>query len=218
MTRPRRTFAGPSAGATCAVCGDSLRRESESTSSNFEPALRPRASRSEIRWSDSTRIRRSVATICTIIASWRGSWCAARRDRPSAACRSKHSIRPPSLHRDALVRTLFPECTSCGVDRSPNLRHSWRPLGLNKTRISIERLNGGGSYQVVVDVHDEAPVTTDELLSILTAIWGPETAQELKQLILDETGSFEAEAALPIWPIIMLLSILNSGEARVLSP
>jgi hypothetical protein len=52
----------------------------------------------------------------------------------------------------------------------------------------------------------------------LTAIWGPETAQELKQLILDETGSFEAEAALPIWPIIMLLSILNSGEARVLSP
>ena len=116
------------------------------------------------------------------------------------------------------MRTLFPECTSCGVDRSPNLRHSWRPLGLNKTRISIERLNGGGSYQVVVDVHDEAPVTTDELLSILTAIWGPETAQELKQLILDETGSFEAEAALPIWPIIMLLSILNSGEARVLSP
>ena len=99
-----------------------------------------------------------------------------------------------------------------------DFRHSWRPLGVNKTRISIERLNGGGSYQVVVDVHDEAPVTTDELLSILTAIWGPETAQELKQLILDETGSFEAEAALPIWPIIMLLPILSSTETRVLSP
>ena len=99
---------------------------------------------------------------------------------------------------------LFRNAFLAELDRSPDLRHSWRPLGLNKTRISIERLNGGGSYQVVVDVHDEAPVTTDELLSILTAIWGPETAQELKQLILDETGSFEAEAALPIWPIIML--------------
>ena len=98
------------------------------------------------------------------------------------------------------------------------IRLSWRPLGLNKTRISITRLSGGGPYQLVVAVHGEAPVTTDELLSMLAAIWGPETAQELKQLILDETGSFDAEAALPIWPIIRLLSILNSSEARVLSP
>ena len=88
-------------------------------------------------------------------------------------------------------------------------------MGLNKTRISIERLSGGGSYQVVVDVHDEAPVTTDELLSILTAIWGPETAGEMKQLILDETGSFEAEAVLPVWPIIKLLSVLNANGAPV---
>ena len=99
-----------------------------------------------------------------------------------------------------------------------DFRHSWRPLRLNKTRIRIARLSAGGPYQVVVDVHGEAPVAADELLSVFAAIWGPETAQELKQLILDETGSFEAEAALPIWPIIMLLSILNSGEARVLSP
>ena len=71
---------------------------------------------------------------------------------------------------------------------------------------------------MVVDVHGEAPVAADELLSIFAAIWGPQTAQELKQLILDETGSLDAEAALPIWPIIRLLSILNSSEARVLSP
>jgi len=115
------------------------------------------------------------------------------------------------------VHDLFPECTSCGVDRSPNLRHSWHPLGLNKTRISIERLSGGGPYQVVVDVHDEAPVTTDELLSILTAIWDSETAGVVKQLILDKTGSFEAELALPVWPIIRLLSVLDANEARVSS-
>jgi hypothetical protein len=120
-------------------------------------------------------------------------------------------------HHNALMRALFPECISCAVDRWPNLRHSWRPLGLNKTRISIERLSGGGPYQVVVDVHDEAQVTTDELLNILTAIWGPETAGEMKQLILDETGSFEAEAALPVWPTIRLLSILSANEARVSS-
>jgi len=90
-------------------------------------------------------------------------------------------------------------------------------LGLNKTRISITRLSGGGPYQLIVDVHGQAPVTTDELLSILTAIWGPETAHELKQLILDETGSFEAEAALPVWPIIRLLSVLNANETPVSS-
>jgi len=99
---------------------------------------------------------------------------------------------------------LIPECISCGVDRLRDFRHSWRPLRLNKTRIRIARLSAGGPYQVVVDVHGEAPVAADELLSVFAAIWGPETAQELKQLILDETGSFEAEAALPIWPIIML--------------
>jgi hypothetical protein len=82
-------------------------------------------------------------------------------------------------------------------------------LGLNKTRISIERLSGGSPYQVVVDVHDEASVTTDELLGILTAIWGSETAGVLKQLILDQTGSFEAEIALPVWRIIRLLSVLD---------
>ena len=67
---------------------------------------------------------------------------------------------------------------------------------------------------MVVDVHGEAPVTTDELLSMLTAIWGSETAGVMKHLILDKTGSFEAEAALPIWPIIKLLSILGSSEAH----
>jgi hypothetical protein len=52
---------------------------------------------------------------------------------------------------------------------------------------------------------------------MFTAIWGPETAQELKQLILDETGSLEAVTALPIWVTIKLLSILNTNEARALS-
>ena len=99
----------------------------------------------------------------------------------------------------------------------PNVRHSWRPLGLHKTRISIARPSGDGPYQLVVDVHGQAPVTTDELLSILTAIWGPETAGEVKQLILDETGSFEAEAALPVWPIIRLLSVLDANESPVSS-
>ena len=97
----------------------------------------------------------------------------------------------------------------------PNLRHSWRPLGLNKTRIGIARLGGDGPYQLVVDVHGQAPVTTEELLSILTAIWGPETAGEVKELILDETGSFEAEAALPVWPIIRLLSVINANATPV---
>src|SRR5262249_26888617 len=115
-------------------------------------------------------------------------------------------------------RALFPECILCAVDRWSKLRHSWRPLGLNTTRLSIKRLSGGGPYHVVVDIHDEAPVTTNELLSILTAIWGPETAEEVKQLILDETGSVEAEVALPVWPIIRLLSVLDASEARVLSP
>jgi hypothetical protein len=91
-------------------------------------------------------------------------------------------------------------------------------LGLNKARISIARLSGGGQYHVVVDVHGEAPVATDEVARILTAIWGPETARELKQLILDETGSFEAEAALPVWLIVSLLSVLDASEARVSSP
>jgi len=90
-------------------------------------------------------------------------------------------------------------------------------LGLNKTRKCIERLSGDGPYQLVVDVHGQAPVTTDELLSILTAIWDSETAGVMKQLILDKTGSFEAEVALAVWPIIRLLSVLDANEARVAS-
>jgi hypothetical protein len=67
---------------------------------------------------------------------------------------------------------------------------------------------------MIVDVHGEAPVVADELLSILTAIWGPETAREMKHLILDETGSVEADAALPVWLVIKLLSVLEASEAR----
>ena len=112
---------------------------------------------------------------------------------------------------------LFRNAFLAELDRSPDLRHSWRPLGLNKTRISIAWLREGGPYHMVVDVHGEATVPADELLSMFTAIWGPETAQELKQLILDETGSLEAVTALPIWVTIKLLSILNTNETRALS-
>ena len=108
----------------------------------------------------------------------------------------------------------FPECISCAIDRWPNFRHSWRPVGLNKTRTSIERpseaaITAGRRRPRPRASHDQRTA------EYLTAIWAPETAEEMKQLILDETGSFEAEATLPIWLIIRLLSVVDAHRTPV---
>jgi hypothetical protein len=99
--------------------------------------------------------------------------------------------------------------------------HSWAPWEestLNKTRISITRLSTNGSYRVVVDVHGEAPsVGHDGLVSVLAAIWGLQTARQLKREILDETGSFEADVSLMDERIATLMSILDSSETREVS-
>jgi hypothetical protein len=54
-------------------------------------------------------------------------------------------------------------------------------------------------------------------VSVLAAIWGLQTARQLKREILDETGSFEADVSLMDERIATLMSILDSSETREVS-